>query len=142
VIYFQSTVPLGNETPFEVKGVTVQLNSDMTQISGLASSESTKVCVNQKCSEETESQKQSRLQNARKYRKAKQTGETETEKQTRLENAREYRIAKRASETQNEKQPRHENAWEYQKAKRASEIEKQPRLGNVKSRKKERRKGT
>ena len=81
VIYFQSTVPPGNETPFEVKGVTVQLNSDITQISGLASSESTKQCVKQKCSEETESQKQSRLQNARKYKKAKQTAETETEKQ-------------------------------------------------------------
>jgi hypothetical protein len=29
VIYFQSAVPPGNETPFEVKGVTVQLNSDI-----------------------------------------------------------------------------------------------------------------
>ena len=132
-IYFQSTVPPGNETPFEVKGVTVQLNCDITQISGLASSESAKEHVKQKCSEETESQKQSRLQNARKYKKAKQTAETETERQTRLENAREYRKAKRASETETEKQTRLENAWEYQKAKRASETEdeKQTRLENA-----------
>ena len=65
MIYFQSTVPPGNETPFEVKGVTVQLNCDITQISGLASSE--KGHVKQKYSEETESQKQRRLQNARTY---------------------------------------------------------------------------
>ena len=102
VIYFQSTVPPGNETPFEVKGVTVQLNCDITQISGLPSSE--KEHVKQKYSEETESQKQSRLQNARKYKKAKQAAETETEKQTRLGNAREYEKAKRASETEHEKQ--------------------------------------
>ncbi|CAB4012613.1 Hypothetical predicted protein [Paramuricea clavata] len=133
VIYFQSTVPPGNETPFEVKGVTVQLNCDITQISGLASSESEKEHVKQKCSELTESQKQSRLQNARKYKKAKQAAETETEKQTRLGNTREYQKAKRASETEDEKQTRLENASEYRKAKQASETqhEKQKTLKNA-----------
>jgi hypothetical protein len=119
VIYLQSTVPPGNETPFEVKGVTVQLNSDITQISGLASSKSAKEHVKQKCSEETESEKRSRLQNARKYKKAKQAAETETEKQTRLGNSREYRKAKRASDTEHEKQSRLQNARKYKKAKQA-----------------------
>ena len=128
VIYFQSTVPPGDETPFEVKGVTVQLNSDITQISGLASSESAKEHVKQ-------NQKESRLENARKYKKAKQAAEIETEKQTRLGNAREYRKAKRASETEHEKQTRLENAREYRKAKRASETEneKQTRLESARN---------
>ncbi|CAB3992941.1 ATP-dependent DNA helicase PIF1 [Paramuricea clavata] len=133
VIYFQSTVPPGNETPFEVKGVTVQLNSDITQISGLASSKSAKEHVKQKFSAETEHEKQSRLQNARKYKKAKQAAETEIEKQTRLGNARVYRKAKRALETEHEKQSRLQNARNYKKAKQAAETEtrKQTRLENA-----------
>jgi hypothetical protein len=82
-----------------------------------------------------QNQKESRLENARKYRKAKQAAETETEKQTRLGNAREYRKAKRASETEHEKQTRLENAREYRKAKRASETEneKQTRLESARN---------
>ena len=162
VIYFQNTIPPGNETPFELKGVTVQLNSDITQINGLASSQSAKECVKQKHSEETESKKQSRPENARKYKKAKQVAETEkqtrlqnvsdykkakqvvetqTEKQTRLKKATEYRKAKRAAQTENEKQSRLENAREYRKAKRASETEdeKQTRLGDVRNYEKRKR---
>jgi hypothetical protein len=140
VIYFQSTVPPGNETPFEIKGVTVQLNSDITQISGLASSQSAKECVKQKRSEETESQKQIRLEIARKYKKAKQVTETETEKQTRLKNASEYQKAKRASETENEKQTRLGNVRNYDKRKRAqeTEIEKQTRLASANQNKRKR----
>ena len=140
VIYFQSIVPLGNETPFELKGVTVQLNSDITQISGLASSQSAKECVKQKRSEETESQKQIRLEIARKYKKAKQVTETETEKQTRLKNASEYQKAKRASETENEKQTRLGNVRNYDKRKRAqeTEIEKQTRLASANQNKRKR----
>ncbi|CAB4030858.1 ATP-dependent DNA helicase PIF1, partial [Paramuricea clavata] len=140
VIYFQSTIPPGNETPFEVKGVTVQLNSDITQISGLASSESAKEHVKQKYSELTESQKQTRLENARKYKKAKQAAETETEKQTRLENAREYQKAKRASETENEKQTRLRNVRNYEKRKQGqeTEIEKQACLASANQNKRKR----
>ncbi|CAB3979506.1 ATP-dependent DNA helicase PIF1 [Paramuricea clavata] len=140
VIYFQSTIPPGNETPFEVKGVTVQLNSDITQISGLASSESAKEHVKQKYSELAESQKQTRLENARKYKKAKQAAETETEKQTRLENAREYRKAKRASETENEKQTRLRNVRNYEKRKQGqeTEIEKQACLASANQNKRKR----
>ncbi|CAB4008426.1 ATP-dependent DNA helicase PIF1, partial [Paramuricea clavata] len=101
VIYFQSTVPPSNETPFEVKG------------------EYRKA----KRASETETGKQTRLENAWEYQKTKQALETEDEKQTRLKNAREYRKAKRASETAHEKQTRLENASEYRKAKQASETE-------------------
>ena len=38
VIYFQNTLPPGNVTPFEVKGVAVQLNSDINQKGTLSSS--------------------------------------------------------------------------------------------------------
>ena len=130
VIYFQNTVPPGNETPFELKGVTVQLNSDTTQTNGLALCQSAKECVKQKLSEETKSKKQSRLENARKYKKAKQAAETQTEKQTRLKKATEYRKEKRAAQTENEKQSRLENARKYKKAKQAAETQtdKQTRL--------------
>ena len=141
VIYFQNTVPPGNETPFELKGVSVQLNSDITQINGLASTQSAKECVKQKLSEETKSKEQSRLENARKYKKAKQAAESQTEKQTRLKKATEYRKAKRAAQTENEKQSRLENAREYRKAKQASqtENEKQSRLENAREYRKAKR---
>ena len=48
---------------------------------------------------ETESQKQTRLENDRKYQKTKQTIETQNEKQTRLENARKYWETKRAEKS-------------------------------------------
>ena len=136
VIYFQNTVPPGNVTPFEIKGVTVQLaNSDITQKYILTSSgQSAKECVKQKRSMETEIEKQIRLENARKYKKTKQAAETQNEKQTRLENDRKYKKTKQAVETGDEKQTRLENDRKYQKRKRAEEtaIEMQARLANAK----------
>ena len=67
-------------------------------------------------------------------KQAKQVVETENEKQSRLENAREYRKAKRASETEDEKQTRLGNVKKlrknYEKRKQAqeTEIEKQAKL--------------
>ncbi|CAB3983680.1 ATP-dependent DNA helicase PIF1 [Paramuricea clavata] len=125
VIYFQNTVPPG-VTPFEVKGVTIQLiNSEMTQqgspTSHLDESINSNECVKQKRSVESENEKTTRLQNARKYKKAKQTGETESEKQTRLERSRLYQKKKRAGETEIEKQTRLENARKYRKRKQLQE---------------------
>ena len=59
--------------------------------------------VKQKRSVKSENEK-TRLQNARKYKKAKQAVETESEKQTRLERSRLYQKRKRAGETEIEKQ--------------------------------------
>ena len=89
VIYFQNTVPLGDVTPFEIKGVTVTLrNCEITQKDiPTLSGESAREHV-QKRSKETQSKKQTRLQNARKYKKVQQALETENEKETRLENIR------------------------------------------------------
>ena len=102
VIYFQNTLPRGNVTPFEVKGVAVQLNSDINQKGTLSSSgqsTSAKERAKNKRSRETESQKQTRLENDRKYQKTKQTIETQNEKQTRLQNARKYWETKRAEKS-------------------------------------------
>ena len=116
VIYFQNTVPQGIQTPFEIKGVTVQLsNSDITQIGTLTSSQSGIEHVKQKRSVETESAKQNRLANSRKYKKMKQAQETETEKQIRLENDRKYQKTKRAQETPIEKQTRLASANQYKR---------------------------
>ena len=109
VIYFQNTVPPG-VTPFEVKGVTIQLliNSEMIQqgsrTSHLDESINPNERVKQKRSVKSENEKTTRLQNARKYKKAKQAVETESEKQTRLERSRLYQKRKRAGETEIEKQ--------------------------------------
>ncbi|CAB3983453.1 ATP-dependent DNA helicase PIF1 [Paramuricea clavata] len=82
---------------------------------------------------ETEIEKQTRLGNAKVYRKAKRALETEHEKQSRRQNARNYKKAKQAAETETQKQTRLENAREYRKAKQASETEheKQTTLGDV-----------
>jgi hypothetical protein len=49
VIYFQSTVPPGNQTPFEIKGVTVQLtNSDAAEIAAVSLSQNAIEYVKQK----------------------------------------------------------------------------------------------
>ena len=143
VIYFQSTVPPGHETPFEVKGVSVQLNSAITQITGLASSKGAKHHMKEKSSEEIESTKQSRLENARRYKKAKQEAETETEKQSRRKKAREYQKAKRALETDDEKQARLRSVKNYQKRKRGQETEdeKLTTHGNVKNLHQKRKRG-
>ena len=121
VIYLQNTLPPGNVTPFELKGVTVQLtNSEVTQKGTLTCVTSGEIT--------TESQKQIRLENHRKYNKTKRAMETETEKQSRLENARKSKKRKQALETENEKQTRLENTRKSKKRKQAEQeiaIEKQ-----------------
>jgi hypothetical protein len=105
MIYFQNSVPQGNVTPFEVKGVSVQLqNSEITHqnTSNLCQSTAAK----EKDSHETENEKQTRI-------------ESENDKQTRLENDKKYQREKLAKETENEKQTRLENARKYKKRKQA-----------------------
>jgi hypothetical protein len=119
MIYFQNTVPQGNVTPFEVKGVSVQLqNSEITHqnTSNLCQSTAAK----EKDSHETENEKQTRiLENDRNYRKRKRATESENDKQTRLENDKKYQREKLAKETENEKQTRLENGRKYKKRKQA-----------------------
>ena len=124
VIYFQSTVPPGHETPFEVNGVSVQLNSAITQITGLASSKGAKDHMKEKSSEETETEKQSRRKKAREYQKAKRALETDDEKQARLRSVRNYQKRKRGQETEDEKLTTHGNVKNlHQKRKRGQETD-------------------
>ena len=108
-IYFQNTVPQGNVTPFEVKGVSVQLkNSEITHQSTSNLCEST--AAKEKDSHETQNEKRTRiLENDRNYQKRKRATESENDKQTRLENDKKYQREKLAMETENNKQTRLKN---------------------------------
>ena len=85
-------------------------------------------------SEESECDKQNRLENARKYEKRKRDGETETERQARLKKAKNYKKRKQAVETECERFTRLEKDTNYQKAKQTKKacVENETRLTNAK----------
>ena len=102
LIYFQNTLPQHDVTPFEVKGVSVQLqNSEITH-------SNTYNTAKEKHSQETQNEKQTRiLESDKNYRKRKRAMESENDRKTRLENDKKYQRKKLAVE----------NARKYKKRK-------------------------
>ena len=110
VIYFQSTVHQIDSTPFEVKGVSVKEIQAEVLVSEQPSKTNTARSHNVTPKERM---------------KKKRLNETETEKHLRLENARKYKKAKLAVESENEKIIRREKDRLYQKNKRSNQTETQ-----------------
>ena len=84
LIYFQNTLPQHHVTPFEVKGISVQLqNSEITH-------SNTYNTAKEKHSQEIQNEKTRILESDKNYRKRKRAMESENDRKTRLENDKKY----------------------------------------------------
>ena len=149
IIYLQNTVPRGDDVPFEIKGVTVELanceigeESGIEILSGKVASKRLETARNYKKNKravETEAARESRLESDRKYHELNKAGETDLARKRRLKNNKnccKFKKAvetetekeiRKAVETESERQLRLKNDREYRRKKRANEtaVEKQ-----------------
>jgi hypothetical protein len=137
IIYLQNTVPRGDDVPFEIKGVTVELaNCDIGKETGIAilsgkvankRLETARNYKKNKRAVETEAAREIRLESDRKYHELKKAEETDLARKRRLENNKNCHKFRKAVETESERQLRLKKDREYRRKKRANEtaVEKQ-----------------
>ena len=128
VTFFQNIVPYQSVTPFEMKGVTVELIAFESVEQTATSSQTTNAndCAKRQQKKhlvETESNKRIRLANAKIYQQAKRSAETESEAEVRSKNDKAYHKRRQTTESESDKQRRLETARIYKKRKQAENLE-------------------